>query len=197
MSARKSPKRFGAREVRGGKYEGALHVATASYANFSGQLSYLQNYLNRRHLPVEPEEATMSGIVLTLQNILESKIDELFPAYLNKSKTKKNAKLLKRLKAGYVSFKEKIDWLQEKKIISAKEYSDLDELRKARNHFAHYRSSKKRKKLLYSGKQLMTQKALQTLFTDMDSVNRKLKNILKKRDKWDIIPPGYAEEMKW
>ena len=92
-------KRFGVHEVTEGPRKGSLHVATKSYQSYFGELCFLQDYLNRRVLPTDPEEVSMREIILNLQNILEYEVEQLI-----RSRPASRG-FVRSIDEGYVSFK--------------------------------------------------------------------------------------------
>ena len=70
----------------------------------------------------------------------------------------------------------------------------MEEIRVLRNVLTHYRRLKKRPKYKYKGLPLMCSISLRNLFLDCNSLLIDLKKISGSNIKWDIIPPGYAEE---
>lgn len=192
---RKAPKRFSAREVLEGPQKRRIHVATRAFTNFRNELLYFQNFLSRRLLPTEPEEAAMQQILLYLQNLLEYETEELIRKRAKGSK--EAAKLLKRIDTGYVTFKEKCDWLRKNALISDAEYDVMDAVRDLRNKTTHARPSAERERLLYRKFPLLTQRSIRQLFVDVELILRKLRTASGRKEKWMIVPPGYAEELKW
>jgi hypothetical protein len=92
-----------------GPHAGSLHVATPQYLSFVGELSYLGNYLSRRLSPAQPEEATMQGILIGLQNVLEAECENLIAHRVTRSKVRNELQFQSRIQNGYVSFKNKFD----------------------------------------------------------------------------------------
>lgn len=190
-------RRFGAREVKKGKYKGCLHISTKSYQNFMSELEYLNNYLNRRVLPKEPEEQTMSRILLALQNVLEHESEELIKHYVNNHKTKGNSDFIKKMEDGYVSFKSKFEWLRKKSLITYDQSKIMEEIRVLRNTHIHVRPTNTRLRYKYFKKSLLTTTSLRRMFLDVEKVLQKLREQSGSQLEWDILPPRYASEMKW
>jgi hypothetical protein len=92
MVVAKTTRRFGAHDVANGPFKDAVHVGTKRYQIFSGQLNYLHNYLSQRLLPTEPEDVTMQGILIILQNLLEHECEVLIRHYVTKAGTIKETR---------------------------------------------------------------------------------------------------------
>ena len=195
---RGNSKRFGVHEVKKGRHKGNLHIATKKYQIFRRELHYFSNYLDRRILPKEPEEIEIRNIILNIQNVLEHEIEEVLIIYLKEKTDKKNLKFFKRLNEGYVSFKEKCDWLLIKKIISKDTWEQLEQIRQLRNAFVHSRPSKRRIKYKYFSQPLLTLKTLRQIFCHTEKIRIQLiKFTGNKKGQWPLIPPGYADELNW
>lgn len=195
---KRNTRRFGVHEVKKGQHKGSLHVATEKYQAFSKELYFLSNYLDRRILPSEPEEIKIRNIILNIQNILEHEIEEAIKIYLKEKIDKKNLKFFKRLNEGYVSFKEKYDWLIKINIISKDTWEQLEQIRQIRNAFIHSRPAQKRIKYKYFNQPLMTLKTLRQIFCHAEKIRIQLIKITgNKIEKWPLIPPGYAYELNW
>ena len=190
-------RRFGAREVTKGKWTGSIHVAPRSYTSFQGQLVYLADYLNRRLLPSEPEELNIARITSNLQNLLEYELELVIEDYVAANKSKKNETFLKKIQTEFVSFKNKFAWACAKKLISQDEYAIMEQIRLIRNKQVHSRPTKRRIRLKYFDKNLITRAAIMHLFKDANKIVLRLRSISKNPEKWPVIPPGYAEEMGW
>lgn len=190
-------RRFGAHEVTKGKWKGGLHVATKAYTTFRGEILYLNDYLNRRLLPRDPEDVDAAAIMLNLQNILEYELELAITNFVNANKTAKNQAFLERINSGFVSFKTKFEWALAKKLIAKNERDAMEQIRSIRNEQTHARPKSKRTKYKYFGQQLLTRKAIARLFTDVNDLTLKLRSMSGNREKWPVIPPGYAEEMGW
>lgn len=190
-------KRFGAHEVTKGKRKGSLHVAPNSYTAFLGQLSLLENYLNSRLLPQDPEEVHITTIILNLQNVLEYELELVMASFVTTNNSKKNQSFLKKIQSGFVSFKLKFEWAYSKKLVSKSEYDVMEQIRLIRNEQIHARPTTRRVRYKYFDKQLMTRAAIARLFTDVDNIVLRLRSISGNAERWPVIPPGYAEEMGW
>ena len=66
-------RRFRKSEVKSGPFKGSLHIAPNRYVNFVGEINLLHAYLAHRLLPTDPEDITLQGILVLLQNLLEHK----------------------------------------------------------------------------------------------------------------------------
>lgn len=73
----------------------------------------------------------------------------------------------------------------------------MEQIRRIRNTQTHTRPSQLRRKYLYFGKPLLTRKTIRELFTDANSVVLHLRRASGNKELWEIIPPGYADEMGW
>jgi hypothetical protein len=186
-------RRFGANEVTKGKFTGGLHVATKAYV---GELTYLALYLNHRLMPQDPEEVHATVIMLNLQNILEYELELVIASYVNANKTANNQSFLDKSNAGFVSFKAKFEWALAKNLVAEDDVNVMEQVRSIRNDQIHARPSKGTKHK-YFGKQLLTLETIRKLFTDMNRLVLKLRSISGNKEKWPVIPPGYAEEMGW
>jgi hypothetical protein len=190
-------RRFGARIVEKGKYKGCLHVSTETARKFRSELWFLCEYLNDKILPREPEELSMSQIILAMQNILEYEMEMLIKNYVSKNPSKKDVNFTNKVSEGYISFKAKFEWLKEKKLISGEQRNVMEEIRLLRNANVHMRPTNKRLRYKYSTKPLLTKESLRKIFLDVEKVLQKLRVQSGSKPKWDILPPGYATEMKW
>jgi hypothetical protein len=190
-------KRFEAHSAQKGRFKGCLHTATESYQKFFGELSYLCNYLNGRVLPKEPEEQMMSQILLALQNVLEYESEELIRHYVENHTTKLNLEFLEKMENGYVAFKTKFNWLKENSLITHEQSNIMEQIRLLRNAHIHVRPASTRKKHKYFNKVLLTTISLRRIFLDVEKVLQKLSNQSGNKPQWEILPPGYASEMKW
>ncbi|HEX7518426.1 MAG TPA: hypothetical protein VF345_14195 [Chthoniobacterales bacterium] len=190
-------KRFGVHEVKAGKHKGGLHVATKRYADFRGELTYLEDYLNRRLLPKEPEDVQIAGIMLNLQSIIEHELELLIKDYVSKNPSPKNQAFLGNMRDGFVAFKNKFTWARAKILLSKKDHDVMEEIRIIRNAQTHIRPSKERPKHKYRCKALLTRNTLRTLFLDVDDLVRRLRAASGNKQKWHVIPPGFAEELGW
>jgi hypothetical protein len=190
-------KRFGVYEVKAGKYKGGLHVSTKKYQEYHGELLYLCDYLNRRILPLEPEELNMTILLINLVNVLDTEMEKIIEQYYVKNPSRKAQEITRRIKEGFVSFKEKFDFLFDKKLIDINQYYIMEDLRKLRNKHTHYRCLKTRPKFRYLNQPLMTKRSLRNIFIDCAFVLRNLRKLSANKTRWHIIPPGYAEELNW
>lgn len=190
-------KRFCSHGVKKGKFKGSLHISTESYQKYIGEICYLTYYLDRRMLPADPEEVSMTRILINLTNIFDNEMELIIKKYYKKNPSKKGDKLVKKIKEGFVSFKEKFTWLSSHKLIDNVQYDIMEDLRVLRNKHTHYRFSSKRPKFKYLNYPLMTKKSLRNIFIDCNFLLKHLEKISGKRAEWQIIPPGYAEELNW
>jgi len=191
------PRRFAARLVESGKFKGALHVATKASQRYRGELLVLDNYLDTWLMPQEPEEATMTRITLSLQNIIEHEIELAIAKVVDASGRQEDRQFADRIAQGYVSFKSKFEWLFRKRAITETEKNVLDEIRKIRNEQIHSRPSKHRRKIKYFGNQLMTRKTLEQIIIDLEAVLKTLRTVSGNKDKHGVIPPRFFDENEW
>lgn len=190
-------KRFGFHEVKKGKFKGSLHVAPKCYKDFFSELNYLHDYLQRRVLPSEPEEILVRGILLDLQNIIEHEIEKLIEYYVQGNPTTRNQIFEKQIKNGFVSFKNKFEWLRSRNLLTDQERDIMEGIRILRNANIHARPQGKRLKSKYFGKPLLTRTSIRKMFLDVEKVLQKLRSQSGKKSTWGTVPPGYATEMKW
>ncbi len=59
------------------------------------------------------------------------------------------------------------------------------------------RPSNRRRKYQYFGKPLHTRQSLIELFTDVNGIVLHLRTVSGNKERWEVIPPGYANEMGW
>lgn len=190
-------KRFGARVVERGKYQGALHVATRAWRRFRGELLVLDDYLDTWILPQESEETRLARITLNLQNLLEYECELAIASLAMRSGTDENIKFEETIERGYVSFKSKFDWLLKRGAITESDKSVMDEIRKIRNDQVHLRPTKTRPKFKYFGTPLMTRKAFRQILVDVQPLVEKLRAISGNPDKRGVIPPNFFDEDQW
>lgn len=117
--------------------------------------------------------------------------------YINANMTEKNKFFLGKINSGFVNFKTKFQWAFEKKLISKNEWDVMEQIRSIRNEQIHARPKTKRIKYKYFDKQLLTRSAILYLFTDVNNIVLRLRSLSGSKEKWPVIPPGYAEEMGW
>lgn len=190
-------KRYGAHVVERGKYRGALHVATRASQRFRGELLVLDHYLDTWVLPQEPEDARMTRIILTLQNILEHEIESAISAFAASRGEHQVKQFQNSIEQGYVSFKSKFEWLFKKVLITEAEQKVMDEIRKIRNEQVHSRSTKTRRKLKYLGTALLTRKAVRQIVLDVQQLVDKLRGISGSKETRGIIPPRFFDDEQW
>ncbi len=150
----------------------------------------MNDYLNRRVLPVDPDEVQMRGILINLVNALENEIEIIIRNKVKNKPSKKEVRLLKEIEEGFSSFKSKFEWLFRKGLITREQREIMDELRILRNRHTHYHRSKKRPKYKYRGLPLMTNVSIQNIFLDCNSLLVSLKKLSGSKIKWDILPLG-------
>jgi len=196
MNDRK-PRRFGVREVKKGRYKGCLHVATERFQRFRAELGYLSDYLNRRVLPQDSEELSMSKILLALQNVLEHETEEVIRHYVRNHQSKHNLKFMEKIDEGFISFKRKFKWLHQKTLINDLQYNVMEQIRILRNAHIHVRPRILRQRYKYFGKSLLTISSLRKMFLDVEKVLIKLREHSGRIPEWRILPPGYASELRW
>ena len=196
MSA-KIRRRFGAHPVEAGPFKGGLHIATNRYMNFRAELEYLNLYLNNRLLPTEPEEVSMRGILINLQNLLEHESEEAIRHYVKLKGTNKDKQFQQRMDNDYISFKGKYDWLRARALINRHDWIIMDEVRQLRNDYVHTRPTESRRRLKYRGFQLLSQRSIRRLFVDVELTLRKIRARIGRSSRWMTVPPGYASELKW
>jgi hypothetical protein len=183
--------------VTEGKWKGGLHVAPSAYTAFMGQLWYLEMYLTSRLLPQDPEEIFVATIILNLQNVVEYELELVIADYVRTNKSEKTKSFLKQIQSGFVSFKTKFEWALTKQLITSSEWDVMEQIRTIRNDQIHARPTTKRVKYKYFEKQLLTRAGIAHLFTDVNNLVVRLRSISGNKEKWPVIPPGYAEEMGW
>jgi hypothetical protein len=190
-------RRFHPKKVITGPFKGGFHVSSARHLKFIGQLSYLHTYLTNRLLPTDPEDVTMQGILIILQNLLEHESEILIGQFAKKNGSTKELAFHQRIEAGYVSFKTKMDWLLARKLIEHPDWDIMEEIRRLRNEYAHSRPSSHRLRFRYCGYPLLTNQSLRKLFTDVELTLRTLRSKSGNKSRWMIIPPRYASETGW
>lgn len=190
-------RRFGAHEVATGRYKGTHHVGTKAHKIFFGEIVYLNDYLNRRLHPKEPEEVLVATIVLNLQSILEYELELVIANFVDANKTTENQAFLEEIFNGFKAFKVKFEWAFKRGLITDDDYNVMEQIRLIRNRQTHARPEFKRTKLQYFGKSLLTRKTIVKIFTDVNGLTQKLRRTSGSKDRWPIIPPRYAEEMGW
>jgi hypothetical protein len=190
-------RRFGVHEVKRGPFKGGLHHATKRYHAFKGELTYFLNYLSRRLLPSEPEESTMQGIILILQNLLEHELEALIARVVKSRGDGRDRKFQQRIVEGYVSFKTKYEWLRARGLIDQNAFDILEEVRVVRNALVHTRPAQGRRRVCYQGFPLLTQRSLRKLFLDVELTLRKIREPAGRSSRWMTVPPGYASELAW
>jgi hypothetical protein len=195
--AKKSARRFGLSESTKATKAKAVHVAPPRHLLFVGELELLANYLDARIMPREPEDAYMSRLLLTLQNILEYELERAIGVYVNQNPTARNTSFLNKIQTDFVTFKVKFTWARARGIISVAEHDTMEEVRVIRNDQTHLRPTSRRPKFKYRGKPLLTRVSVAALFGDLNAIVIHLRNYSGSAEKWELIPPGYAEEMGW
>jgi hypothetical protein len=193
----KMTRRFGAHEVKRGPFKGGIHHSTKRYSEFSGELAYLSTYLPRRLLPLEPEEFTMQGIILILQNLIEHELEQLIVHVVQDGKSIEDRKFLQRIIDGHVSFKTKYEWLQSRTLIDKNDCIILEEVRVLRNNFVHTRPTEGRRRHCYRGFPLLTKHSNRKLFTDVEMTLQRIRGRSGRSSRWMTVPPGYAQELNW
>jgi hypothetical protein len=192
-----SYKRWGAHEITADAKKGSIHVATKSYVRYAGEISYLASYLTSRVMPQDPEETQIAQIVLQLQNILEHELELVLARFVEINSSAENQDFLTRVKGDFVSFKTKVEWLFARNVVAVAERDIMEEVRRLRNEVIHSRPTAQRRKYKYFDSPLMTRVATKRLFTDVNNTIRTLRSISGNPEKWNVIPPGYAQEMGW
>lgn len=190
-------KRFGARVVERGKYEGALHVSTRAWRRFRGELLVLDDYLDTWVIPQETEETRIARITLNLQNLLEHESELAIASIARRSGRSEDSDFENAIEQGYVSFKSKFEWLFKKGVITESDRKVMDEIRRLRNDQVHSRPTKTRPKFRYFDIPLMTRKALRQVLVDVQPVVEKLRTISGNQDKRGVIPPRFFDEDQW
>jgi hypothetical protein len=193
----KERRRFGAHEVKKGRFKGGLHVSTPSYRDFIGELFYLREFITKRFLPSEPEEVEMQGTLTNLQNILEHETEELIRYYINQPENDQDIQFQQKMDDGYISFKAKCDWLLARSLLSQDEWEIMDKVRELKNKFVQSRPITKRRRFRYKDFPLLTRRSVRQLFVDVELVLRKLRRQSNRKSIWMIVPPGYASEVGW
>lgn len=181
-------------EIKYKDFEKMTEEEHTAYRDFHGDLTYLTNYLDRRILPAEEEEVEMRSALINLVNALDNELELIIKNEVKNNPSKKGLRLVNNIKDGFCSFKSKFEWVFDKGIITKDQRDTMEEIRILRNTLTHYRCLKVRPKYEYKGLPLMCGVSLRNLFLDCNSLLISLKNISGSKIKWDIIPPGYAEE---
>jgi len=197
LASAKKARRFGAHPVKSGQFKGSLQVASTSYTKFFSELQYLNDYLNRRLLPKEPEDVNMQGIITNLQNLLEHASEELIRHYVWKQGTRREQRFLHQIDDGYVTFKSKYDWLLARNLIDQGCWYVMDEIRCLKNDYVHARPNSARTRSQYQGFPLLTKRSVRKLFVDVELTLRKVRQASSRSSKWQTVPPGFASEMGW
>lgn len=190
-------KRFGIHEIAEGRHRGSFHVRTQNYDKFATTLYALSNYLERRILPVEPEEAHMKSILLSFHNILEYEMESVIRVHAKDNKSDKNTNFVKKMEEGYKGFKSKYKFLNNEGLITDDEGKILEEIRVLRNAHVHLKPRAKRKKFKYFDASLMTLAVLRQMFVGVEKILKKLRQLSVNKEIWSVLPPGYAKEMGW
>jgi len=181
-------------EIKYKEFEKMTEEEYIAYRDFHSELTYLTNYLDRRILPAEREEVEMRSALVNLANALDNELELIIKNVVKRNQSKDGGKLVDRIENGFCSFKIKFEWVFKKGLITKEQRDMMEEIRILRNTLTHYRRSKKRPKYTYKDLPLMCGVSLRNLFLDCNSLLISLKNISGNKIKWDIIPPGYAEE---
>lgn len=191
-------RRFGMHEVTKGKFAGGLQVSTPQYTRFLGELSYFCDYLNRRLLPKEPEEATMLQILTNLQNLLEGECEALIHHYATGRGTAQERVFDERIRTGFEAFKNKFEWLRKRSLISKDERDVMEAIRCLRNDFVHAREiAGRRRRYKYRGFPLLTARSVHRMFVEVELALRAMRAQSGRTSKWATVPPKYASECKW
>jgi hypothetical protein len=194
---RPGARRFGGREVERGRMKGSLHVASQRYVAFLGELDYLEDYLSRRVLPREPEDRTAASLLLILQNLIEYELERVIEVFVQTNPARRNVDFLNRMKTDFVTFKTKFEWAHARQLLTDDERNLLEEIRTIRNAQTHARPEAQRVRLRYFGKPLLTRRSIQKLLMDVDGLVLKLRAESGNPERWEVVPPGYAEEAGW
>lgn len=135
--AKATARRFGVRDVRKGNMKGRQHIATARYKALLGEIIYLEDYLNRRLLPQEPEDRCLANILLALQNTIEREIELVIAHLVSRNATESNLRFLRDIETGFVSFKTKFTWAHARGLILVGERDIMEQIRLIRNAQTH------------------------------------------------------------
>jgi hypothetical protein len=180
-----------------GKMKGSRHVPPKRYVALLGEITYLEEYLAHRLLPQEPEDRKMANLLLILQNLIEYELEQVIEGFVQKNPTTEHLSFLNQIETGFVAFKTKFTWAHARNLVTRAELDVLEEIRLIRNAQTHVRPEVKRPKHRYRGLQLLTRKSIERLFTDVNAIVLRLRTESGKKERWEIIPPGYAKEMGW
>jgi hypothetical protein len=180
-----------------GKMKGSLHAPPKGYVALLGEITYLEEYLSHRLLPQDPEDRKMANLLLILQNLIEYELERVIEGFVQNNPLKQYLNFLNQMQTGFVAFKTKFTWAQARKLITKDEHDIMEEIRLIRNAQTHVRPEAKRPKHRYRGRQLLTRKSIERLFTDVNAIALRLRTESGNKECWEIIPPGYAKEMGW
>src|SRR5258707_15396041 len=103
------------------------------YVQFHWKLAVLNHYFDSWLLPREPEEATMTRVILALQDILERETEFAIAVEASRSPNRKDRDFHSNIQRGYGSFKSKFEWLFNKDLISGADKNVMEEIRRIRN----------------------------------------------------------------
>lgn len=193
----KGQRRFSVLQSGKGKFAELLHVATRRYNQFRGELTYLNDYLNSRLMPTQPEEVQMLGVLTNLQNLLEHEAEELIRHWAANHANGNEQQFASSIETGYVSFKTKCDWLLARTQLSQEEWTTMDEVRRLRNAYVHKRPLSDRRRYSYRGFPLITQRSVRRMFVEVEMILRAMRTKSGRRSRWATVPPGYATELGW
>ena len=139
----------------------------------------------------------MANLLLILQNLIEFELEQVIAGFVNKTPSTQDVSFLNQIETGFVAFKTKFIWAHARNLVTEAERDIMEEVRLIRNAQTHVRPEPKRPKYRYRGKQLLTRKSIQRLFTDVNTIVMRLRAESGNKERWEIIPPGYAKEMGW
>ena len=88
----------------------------------------------------------MAGILTNLQNLLEYECERLIEHYVTHDGTARDRRFQSTIANGYVSFKNKYDWMLARSLITRNEWDVMEEVRRLRNDFVHSRPVEARRR---------------------------------------------------
>lgn len=177
--------------------KGSRHIPPNGYVALLGAMTYLEEYLSHRLLPRKPEDRKMANLLLILQNLIEYELERVIEVFVQKNPTKQHLNFLSEIQTGFVAFQTKFTWACARKLVTKDEHDIMEEIRLIQNAQTHARPDAKRAKHHYFGRQLLTRKSLQNVFTDVNAIVLRFRAGSGNPERWEIIPPGYAKEMGW
>ena len=90
----------------------------------------------------------MSGVLASLQNLLEHECETLIQYYATQHANLGEQQFATQVANGYVSFKSKCDWLRARALITQDQWDTMDEVRRLRNDYVHARPRASRRRYI-------------------------------------------------